>query len=69
MECGGYGARIYSHTAPFSVSGFVAQYFLIVVVSLSASMLRREIVLSLLIVLGTRTILGSHLSIPADGNQ
>jgi len=39
MECGGYGARIYSHTAPFSVGAFVAQYFLIVVVSLSVSML------------------------------
>lgn len=33
MECGGYAARIYSHQRPFVVGAFVAQYFLIVVVS------------------------------------
>jgi hypothetical protein len=33
MECGGYVARIASHSRPFMVGEFVAQYFLIVVVS------------------------------------
>jgi hypothetical protein len=38
MEIGGYGARIASHYRPFLVSAFIAQYFLIVVVSPSLSM-------------------------------
>ena len=33
MEMGGYAARIASNKRPFLVSTFVAQYFLIVVVS------------------------------------
>lgn len=33
MEMGGYAARIVSNNRPFLVSTFVAQYFLIVVVS------------------------------------
>lgn len=33
MEAGGYGVRIASHYRPFVVATFVAQYFLIVVVS------------------------------------
>jgi hypothetical protein len=33
MECGGYVARIASHSKPFSIGGFISQYFLIVVVS------------------------------------
>lgn len=35
MEMGGYAARIASHKKPFVVGAFVAQYFLIVVVSWS----------------------------------
>lgn len=33
MELGGYAARTYAHYRPYLVSAFVAQYFLIVVVS------------------------------------
>jgi hypothetical protein len=40
MEIGGYAARIISHKRPFLVSTFVAQYFLIVVVSTSDLILR-----------------------------
>lgn len=39
MEVGGYAARIASHKNPFVVATFVAQYFLIVVVSTPTSLL------------------------------
>ena len=55
MECGGYAARIYSHYRPFVVSAFVAQYFLIVVVSAP------QLTLSRALIVGAGLVLSSNL--------